>query len=117
MILVDGEMGTLGYYCDCHLLSFFSDRGWLREYVRSRTTGAGLGPALYRINFLFLDKEAKSPQPHYLLSEIPNGRDTSIAAIREWKTKTKWIALCLMKLSIYSRCGIHLICLLPTVGI
>ena len=68
-ILVDGEIGTLGYYCDCYLSSFFSDRKWLGQFVRQQATGKGIQASLYRINFLFLDKEAKFPQPAYLLSE------------------------------------------------
>ena len=55
-----------------------------------------------KVNFLFLDKEARFPQPAYLLSEIPKGKDTSTEAIKEWRTTTKWIAGCLIKLSNYS---------------
>ena len=101
-ILVDGEIGTLGYYCDCYLSSFFSDRKWLGQFVHKQTMGNGIKPSLYTINFLFLDKEAKFPQPAYLLSEIPRGKDTSTEAIKEWRTTTKWISGCLIKLSHYS---------------
>jgi hypothetical protein len=101
-VLVDGEIGTLGYYCDCYLSSFFSDRKWLGQFVHNQTMGNGIKPSLYRINFLFLDKEAKFPQPAYLLSEIPKGKGASTAAIKEWRTTTKWISDCLIKLSNYS---------------
>jgi hypothetical protein len=101
-ILVDGEIGTLGYYCDCYLSSFFSDRRWLGQFVRQQTAGNGLKASLYRINFLFLDKETKFPQPAYLLSESPRGKDNGMEGIKEWKTETKWIADCLIKLSEYS---------------
>jgi hypothetical protein len=100
-ILVDGEIGTLGYYCDCYLSSFFSDRKWLGQLVRQQTAGNGIKASLYRINFLFLDKEAKFPQPAYLLSESPHGKDNGMESIQEWKTKTKWLADCLIKLSEY----------------
>lgn len=102
-ILVDGEIGTLGYYCDCYLSSFFSDRKWLGQFVRKETTGNGVKPALYRINFLFLDQEARFPQPAYLLVEIPQGKDSDKAGIKEWKTTTKWIQGCLIKLSSYTQ--------------
>lgn len=102
-ILVDGEIGTLGYYCDCYLSSFFSDRKWLGQFVHKQTMGNGIKPSLYRINFLFLDKEAKFPQPAYLLSEIPRGKDTSTEPIKEWITTTKWLSGCLIKLSNYSQ--------------
>ena len=56
-----------------------------------------------KVNFLFLDKEAEFPQPAYLLSEIPSGKDSGPAGIQEWKTTTKWIPGCLIKLSNYSQ--------------
>jgi hypothetical protein len=102
-ILVDGEIGTLGYYCDCYLSSFFSDRKWLGRFVRKEATGNGMKPFLYRINFLFLDNEEKFPQPAYLLSEIPRGKDSGPEGIKEWRTTTKWISGCLIKLSNYSQ--------------
>jgi len=101
-VLVDREIGTLGYYCDCYLSSFFSDRKWLGQFAHKQTMGNGIKPSLYKINFLFLDKEAKFPPPAYLLSEIPSGKDTSTEAIKEWRTTTKWISGCLIKLSNYS---------------
>jgi hypothetical protein len=102
-ILVNGEIGTLGYYCDCSLSSFFSDRRWLGQYVRDRSAGAGVRPVLYRINFLFFDQATEFPEPAYLLSQFPSGKDTSIQAIKEWRTKTRWIPNCLIKLSHYDR--------------
>jgi len=101
-ILVNGEIGTLGYYCDCYLSSFFSDRKWLEQFVRKETAENGIKSSLYRINFLFLDKEAKFPQPSFLLSEIPKGVDSGTGGIKEWRTTTKWISDCLIKLSKYS---------------
>lgn len=100
-ILVDGEVGTLGYYCDCSLSSFFSDRKWLEQHVGRQISGEGIKPILYKMNFLFLEKEAEYPQPAYLLSEIPGGSDTGMKGTKEWKTKTKWLADCLIKLSNY----------------
>lgn len=102
-ILVDGEIGTLGYYCDCSLSSFFSDRKWLRSYALKQTTGSGMKPALYRINFLFLDKTASSPAPVYLLREIPNAESSSTTNLMQWQTSTKWLSKTLIELSRYSR--------------
>ena len=62
---------NFGILLRLYLSSFFSDRRWLGQFVRKQTTGNGIKPSLYTINFLFLDKEAKFPQPAYLLSEIP----------------------------------------------
>ena len=35
-----------------------------------------------KVNFLFLDKEAKFPPPAYLLSEMPSGKDNGPEGIR-----------------------------------
>ena len=101
-ILVDGEMGTLGFYCDCRLSSFFSERKWLEQYVQQKITGNGVKSLLYKVNFLFLNNEKQYPQPGYILAEIPDGKSGDKSAVKEWETKTKWISQCLIKLSIYS---------------
>ena len=101
-ILVDGEVGTLGYYCDCSVSSFFSDRKWLQKYVHQQMSGSGIKPALYKINFLFLDKEAKFPRPVYLLTETPVGGSTSTTSLMEWRTSTEWASDTLISLRDYS---------------
>lgn len=101
-ILVDGEIGTLGYYCDCSVSSFFSDRSWLQRHVRQQVTGHGIKPALYKVNFLFLDTEAKFPKPAYLLTETPAGGSTNTTSLMEWQTSTKWVPYSLIRLSSYS---------------
>jgi len=101
-ILVDGEIGTLGYYCDCSVSSFFSDRRWLQQYVHQQITGNGIKPALYKVNFLFLDKESKFPQPIYLLTETPVGGNTNATSLMEWRTSTKWVPDSLISFRNYS---------------
>jgi len=101
-ILVDGEIGTLGYYCDCYLSSFFSDRRWLGQYARRQMAGSGIKPLLHKANFLFLDKEAQFPQPVYLLTEMPNGESTSTTSVMEWQTSTKWVPNSLIELTHYA---------------
>ena len=101
-IIVDGEIGTLGFYCDCRLSSFFSERKWLEQYVQQQTAESGIKVLLYKVNFLFLKSEQQYPQPKYLLAEIPDGKSGDKSAVKEWETKTKWIAQCLVKLSNYS---------------
>lgn len=101
-IIVDGEIGTLGYYCDCNLSSFFSDRRWLEQQVRGQSTDHGIKALFYKVNFLFLNHEQQYPQPAYLLAQIPDGKSGDESAVKEWETKTKWIAQCLVKLSTYS---------------
>jgi hypothetical protein len=99
---VDGEVGTLGYYCDCNLSSFFSDRRWLKQYVNKQISGNGVKPLLYKINFLFLDKDMQFPAPHYLLKEIPAGEATNPNSLMQWKTSTKWTSSNLIQLNKYA---------------
>jgi len=101
-ILVDGEIGTIGYYCDCGLSSFFSDRRWLEQYVNKQISGNGIKPSLYKVNFLFLDKDTHFPDPDYLLKEIPNGKINNPAGLMQWQTSTKWVPRNLIQLSEYS---------------
>ena len=98
MILVDGEIGTLGYYCDCQLLSFFSDRMWLRRYVKQRQTESGLQAWLYRVNFLFFDSNTNPEPSEFLLEEIPDGKTKSDTSLMEWETSTQWIPHTLIRL-------------------
>ena len=101
-ILVDGEVGTLGYYCDCHVSSFFSDRSWLIEYVDQQIISGGIKSVLYKVNFLFLDPKTKLPQPIYLLTETPLGSINNTPGLMEWRTSTKWVPDSLIQLSDYS---------------
>ena len=101
-IIVDGEIGTLGYYCDCSLSSFFSDRRWLEQQVQQQSTGNGIKAFLYKVNFLFLNTDKQYPPPAYLLAQIPDGKSGDQSAVKEWETRTKWISQCLVKLSAYS---------------
>jgi hypothetical protein len=101
-ILVDGEIGTIGYYCDCELSSFFSDRRWLEQYVHKKISGNGIKSSLYKVNFLFLDKDTQFPDPDYLLKAIPNGKINNPAGLMQWQTSTKWVPRNLIQLSEYS---------------
>jgi hypothetical protein len=97
-ILVDGEIGTLGYYCDCQLLSFFSDRMWLRRYVEQQQMESGLQAWLYRVNFLFFSSKTDSDQSDFLLEEIPNVEKKSDTSLMEWETSTQWVPHTLIRL-------------------
>lgn len=89
-ILVDGEIGTLGYYCDCRLSSFFSDRKWLRLYAKKQLSATGIRAGLYKVNFLFFDRDQDSAQPQYLLQQIPGGTLGDDPDLMHWVLSTKW---------------------------
>jgi hypothetical protein len=101
VILVDGEIGTLGYYCECRLSSFFSDRKWLRRHAQNQLSGTGPRSILYRVNFLFLDRVESPIQPDYLLEQIPDGERTSEASLMQWEISTNWTPHVLVRLTWY----------------
>lgn len=101
-ILVDGEVGTLGYYCDCRLSSFFSDRKWLRLYATRKLSETGIQAAPYRVNFLFFDHDENSAQPAYLLQQIPDSTAGDGSDLMRWDLSTKWTSRTLVRLTRYS---------------
>ncbi|MBV6450272.1 MAG: hypothetical protein MHPDNHAH_00995 [Anaerolineales bacterium] len=101
VILVDGEVGTIGYYCDCELSSFFSDRKWMNQYVKRQTSGEGITPFLFRINFLFWDDSTTLPSPKFLLHEAPNGHQEDQTNIMQWHTSTRWLSNTLIELKYF----------------
>lgn len=101
-ILVDGEVGTLGYYCECRLSSFFSDRKWLRLHVQGQLSGTGIRATLYRVNFLFFDRDQVSMQPDYLLEQIPGGDSDAEVNLMQWDMSTQWTPHVLVQLRRYS---------------
>ena len=90
-VLMEGEIGTLAYYCDCYLLDAFSDRHWLIEGVQSVVAGRGPSAALYRLNFLFLREQASFPAYSYLLTVRADPAGTSFPHLEEWQTSTRWL--------------------------
>jgi len=84
MLLIGGEIGTLTYYCDCHLLDRFSDRRWLRDYISKHNSQAGMRSAFTTLNFAFYSYpnfpaenfklRAYSAQPNINIERIRSGR-------------------------------------------
>ncbi len=90
-VLMEGEIGTLAYYCDCYLLDAFSDRHWLTEGVHEVLAGPGPIAALFRINFLFLREQASFPAYSYLLTVRADPAGTTFPHLQEWQTSTRWL--------------------------
>ena len=63
-----GEIGTLAYFCDCALVDEFSDRGVVVADINRRISHAGLVKrAIYRLNYLWLDRSQKPRRVDYRL--------------------------------------------------
>ncbi|NLU83580.1 hypothetical protein HCA44_12415 [Rhodococcus sp. HNM0569] len=65
-----GEIGALAYYCECHIVDEFSDRGIVvAERLQPRLAETdGLARVLLRANYAFLDYERAPLVPGYALS-------------------------------------------------
>jgi hypothetical protein len=100
-ILVDGEIGTLAYYCDCYLLNPFSDRRLLIERLKQPIASQGVIGAVFKFNFLFLREDPGYPTYSYLLKENPGGEGTTNTYIKEWETSTRWVSQCLITFKKY----------------
>jgi hypothetical protein len=98
ILLVGGEIGTLAYYCDCHLLDRFSDRRWLRDYISEHNSQAGIRSVFIRLNFAFYSYP-NFPAENYTLRAYSAQPNINIERIKEWKTSTKWVPDGLLVLS------------------
>jgi hypothetical protein len=90
ILLVGGEIGTLAYYCDCHLLDRFSDRRWLRDYISEHNSQTRMRSAFIRLNFSFYSYP-DFPEENYRLRAYSAQPNIDIGRIKEWKTSTKWV--------------------------
>jgi NADH:ubiquinone oxidoreductase subunit 6 (subunit J) len=86
-----GEIGTLGYYCECRLLDRFSDRGWLKDYIAEHTSHPGITAALWKLNFAFFYTAPEFPPDDYILRAFFADPNIDEGIIKEWKTTTTWI--------------------------
>jgi hypothetical protein len=57
-----GEIGTIGYYCECYLLDEISNREWAQEVIDVNSTLSGLGPFMVRLNFRFYSENPTLPE-------------------------------------------------------
>ena len=87
---IEGEIGTLAYYCDCLLLDEFSDRRWLTDGVQTVIAGHGPRAALYGLNFMFLREDAGFEPYSYLLTVRGDRESLSYPHVKAWETSTKW---------------------------
>ena len=89
-VLMEGEIGTLGYYCNCLLLDPFSDRRWLTAGIKQATATGGISAGLYRVNYLFLRPDPGFPPYSYLLTVRSDPRSAEHAYDDMWKASTTW---------------------------
>ena len=87
-----GEIGTLAFYCRCYLLGdSFSDRRWLKKYIRDHTLSSTIKAVLFKINFMFYKDDSDFPSFSYRLAGHTNRDMDDNLHIMKWETSTKWI--------------------------
>lgn len=99
-ILLNGEVGTLAFYCDCYLLDMFGDRRSFKENVVNKMANKSIKSWLYHFNFLFLADTPSFPPYAYLLTGYKT-RETTNNHLSLWKTTSKWIPEGLLVLDPY----------------
>lgn len=91
-VSINGEIGTIGYYCGCYLLDRgFTTRDWLVKDVNGYRTGSGLSDLLFRFNFLFFREPPVYPPPVANLRLSPEVPKQPNPNQLHWFTATHWV--------------------------
>jgi len=93
-IRLQGEVGTLVYYSQRHLIEPFSCRGELEPVLRRFGARTGIVGMLMRFNFFWLGRQEPCGPFDEDLVGSPRPVDTAAipGLVRSWRTSTKWIA-------------------------
>ena len=82
-----GEVGTTAYYCDCRMLSEYSDPGRLAPMIAERFPTGGPVHHLLALNFRF--RPAATPIPAELRL-LPRPDSCPAGTLKSWETGTEW---------------------------
>jgi len=96
---LNGEIGTLSYYCDCTLMDWFGERGWLVSIVNEQKKADGPVAALFRFNFRFLKDDSRSSSYSHQITAYIDRKTATDPFIRRWETTTRWTPNSLVTLS------------------
>ena len=87
--VMDGEVGTIAYYCDCFALNDFSDRRWLTARIARSEGSAGLSGFANRLNSWFYRPQQPFDRPVFMISYLQMFAD-SIRTGQIWRVGTRW---------------------------
>lgn len=91
-IPINGEVGTIGYYCDCYLLDYaFATRDWTARAVDRYRTGSTPGALLFRFNYLFFQKPAPYSAPAAHLQVVTQAAKPADPNQPHWFISSHWI--------------------------
>lgn len=97
-IVVDGEIGTLAYFCENFLLDPFTDRSQLipqvQKYVEKKSSFL---KAFIYINHFFLKVDTGPSTPPYTLTIDPKPSGAG-KLLKKWHLSSKWSGLKILKL-------------------
>ncbi|MBY4127676.1 hypothetical protein HQO83_04640 [Rhodococcus fascians] len=87
---LDGEAGTIAYFCRCRAVNVFSDQGFMNARIQEQQSQI---PALAKptldVNWHFRDWSRGQQQTRYLLSS--STEPTPPGALRSWRVTSQWI--------------------------
>jgi hypothetical protein len=87
--LSDGEIGTIGYYCDCLLRDEFSERNWLDGRVQRSQMGTSLRARLSTINYWFYEPQEPFDASTYMVSYL-HAFPEYVRTGQIWHVDTRW---------------------------
>ncbi|MCD2158122.1 hypothetical protein LQL77_30990 [Rhodococcus cerastii] len=87
---LDGEIGTIAYYCDCQAMNIFSDRGLLNVRIQEQQTQIPESiRSVFEANWYLRDwTQQPRPTKYRLASSIEPPRP---GYIRSWRVTSQWI--------------------------
>ncbi len=92
VILLQGEIGTIAYYCECYVLDVFTDRRQLNKYLFNQQESLSfLEKLIFNFNFMFYHDSTYFPDFYYKIINYHHGF-AGENIIQQWKTSSFWVS-------------------------
>ena len=88
-IQLSGEIGTLGYYSNCYLLDWMSDRQWITHYIEMGERAAPIKRFLFKLNFLFFKESPRFPEATLKLTGYQTNKPLNAGQLRKFLTSSR----------------------------
>ncbi|MEK8073001.1 hypothetical protein [Rhodococcoides navarretei] len=90
LVELDGEAGTIAYYCRCRAVNVFSDQGFMNARIQEQQSQIpSLAKPILDVNWHFRDwSRGQQPTRYFLAASTEPGPP---GAIRSWRVTSQWI--------------------------
>ncbi len=90
-IRMEGEVGTLAYFCDCQLLDPFGERAWFTEFVERQRAGTDPLHRIWQVNFFWYKPQPYFPDAHFVLRGYNGVETVTDPYLTAWRISSKWV--------------------------